>query len=164
MSKTQQHLKDAFAGESQANRKYLAFAAQADKEGLATVAKLFRATAEAETIHAHNHLKAMGGIGSTAENLKGAISGETYEFETMYPPMLADAIAEGDKKAERAFRLANDAEKVHADLYQKYLDNLDDKAEVEFYLCTVCGYIHENEAPDSCPICKAAKKAFVNLG
>lgn len=164
MSKTQKHLKDAFAGESQANRKYLAFAAQADKEGLPTVAKLFRATAEAETIHAHNHLKAMGGIGSTAENLQGAINGETYEFETMYPPMLEDAIAEGDKKAERAFRLANDAEKVHADLYQKYLENLDNKSDVDFYLCTVCGYIHENGAPDSCPICKAAKKAFVNLG
>ncbi|BBD09104.1 rubrerythrin family protein [Desulfovibrio ferrophilus] len=164
MSKTEKNLKDAFAGESQANRKYLAFAAQAEKEGLATVAKLFRATAEAETIHAHNHLKALGAVGTTAENLQAAISGETFEFETMYPPMLEEAIAEGNKKAERAFRLANDAEKIHADLYQKYLDGLDAKADAEFYLCTVCGYIHENDAPDSCPICKAAAKAFVNLG
>jgi len=164
MSKTTDNLKTAFAGESQANRKYLMYAAAAEKEGLTTIAKLFRATAEAETIHSTNHFKALDGIGSTAENLQAAINGETYEFEDMYPPMLEEAIASGNKKAERAFRLAEEAEKIHAVLYKKYLECLDDPKDAEFYLCTVCGYIHENEAPESCPICKAAKKAFVNLG
>lgn len=164
MSKTEANLKEAFAGESQANRKYLMFAAAAEKEGLTTIAKLFRATAEAETIHSTNHFKALGGIGSTAENLQAAIDGETHEYESMYPPMLEQAIADGNKKAERAFNLANEAEKIHAVLYQKYLECLDDPKDAEFYLCTVCGYIHENEAPEACPICKAAQKAFVNLG
>lgn len=160
MSKTMENLAAAFAGESQANRKYLAFAAQAEKEGKPRIAKLFRATAEAETIHAHAHLKAMKGIGSTEENLKAAISGETFEFESMYPPMIEEAEKDGNKTAIRTFRLANDAEKVHADLYQKALDGLEDNADADYYLCSVCGYIHENEAPDACPICKAAAKAF----
>ena len=122
MSKTEQHLKDAFAGESQANRKYLAFAAQADKDGHPAVARLFRAAAHAETVHAHAHLRVLGGIRDTAANLREAIGGETHEFEKMYPGMIADAEAEGNAAAARSFRFANAVEKIHAALYQKALD------------------------------------------
>jgi len=124
MSKSEQNLKDAFAGESQANRKYLAFAKQADKEGYKQAARLFRAAAEAETIHAHSHLNALNGVKSTAENLKAAVEGETYEFKSMYPGMIEAAKAEGNKAAERSFNVANEVEKVHAALYQNALDNL----------------------------------------
>src|SRR5512142_3001460 len=122
--KTIENLKAAFAGESQANRKYLAFAQQADSEGFPQVAKLFRAAAEAETIHAHNHLRALKGIGSTRENLMEAIAGETHEFKTMYPAMIADAKAEGATMALRSFIYANEVEKVHAGLYSQALDRL----------------------------------------
>lgn len=124
MSRTEEHLRDAFAGESQANRRYLAFAAAADKEGFPQVAKLFRAVAEAETIHAHNHLKALKGMRSTKENLSEAIAGETPEFKKTYPEMLKDARAEGNREGERTFHNANEVEKIHAQLYQKLLDNL----------------------------------------
>jgi rubrerythrin len=124
MSKTEKNLAEAFAGESQANRRYLAFAKQADKEGYPQVAKLFRAAAEAETVHAHAHLKALGGIKTTAENLKEAIAGETHEFKSMYPGMIATAKEEGNKAAERSFAYANEVEKIHAGLYQKALDSL----------------------------------------
>jgi len=134
MSKTEQHLREAFAGESQANRKYLAFASAADKEGYPQVAKLFRAAAEAETIHAHNHLKALKGIKSTKENLLEAIAGETYEFKKMYPEMLEASKAEGNKEGERSFNYANEVEKIHAQLYQKLLDNLGTTREVYPYL------------------------------
>lgn len=160
MSNTDKNLAAAFAGESQANRKYLAFAKQADSEGHKQAAKLFRAAAEAETIHAHSHLKAMGGIKSTAENLKTAVAGETYEYEEMYPPFIRDAQAENNAAAVRSFQLANAAEKVHAELYQKYLDNLDKLPETDLYLCTVCGHIHEQNAPEKCPICGAKAAAF----
>jgi len=160
MSKTDQHLKDAFAGESQANRKYLAFSKQAEKEGYPQVAKLFRAAAEAETVHAHAHLRAMGGIGSTVDNLKAAISGETHEFKHMYPAMIADAEAEGNTAAHRSFKYANDVEKVHAGLYQKALDNLGKIPETDYYVCSVCGYTCEGQAPDTCPVCGAKAKAF----
>ena len=163
MSKTEQHLKEAFAGESQANRKYLAFAKKADREGYAQVAKLFRAAAEAETIHAHAHLKALKGIGSTAENLKEAISGETFEYESMYPPMIKDAEAEGHKAAARSFSYANQVEKVHADLYSRALDNLGQNQEVTYYVCSVCGYTCESEVPDSCPVCGSDAKVFFNV-
>ncbi|MDA8424394.1 MAG: rubrerythrin family protein, partial [Nitrospiraceae bacterium] len=121
MLKTDQNLQDAFAGESQANRKYLAFARQAEDEGYAQVARLFRAAAAAETIHAHNHLKGMKGVKSTKENLVAAISGESYEFQKMYPQMITDAKAEGQDYALRSFSLANEVEKVHAALYKKAL-------------------------------------------
>jgi len=124
MSKTEKNLQDAFAGESQANRKYLAFAKKAEKEGNPQVAKLFRAAAAAETVHAHAHLRELGGIKSTKENLEAAISGETFEFEDMYPQMIKDAEEEGNKGALRSFNFANDVEKVHADLYKKALENL----------------------------------------
>lgn len=161
MSQTEQNLMEAFAGESQANRKYLAFAKKADQEGYPQVAKLFRAAAEAETVHAHAHLRALKAVKTTAENLKEAIAGETHEFKNMYPPMIEAAKSEGNKAAERSFTFANTVEKVHADLYQKALDNLDDPEEVEcYYVCSVCGYTCENEPPESCPVCKANVKAF----
>lgn len=158
---TDKHLKDAFAGESQANRKYLAFADKADKEGYLAAAKLFRAAAEAETIHAHNHLKALGAIKSTAENLQTGVDGETFEFADMYPPMLEDAIKEGRKDAERSFRFALEAEKVHADLYKDAIANLDAKEVVDYYLCPICGYIEKGQAVEACPICGAKASVFV---
>lgn len=163
MSKTMENLQEAFAGESQANRKYLAFADKADKDGYPGVAKLFRAAAAAETVHAHAHLRAMKGIGATEDNLKEAVAGETHEFKDMYPQMIVDAEAENEAQALRSFQYANEVEKVHADLYQKALDNLGEQTEVEYYVCSVCGYTCENEAPDQCPVCKAGKKAFFKV-
>lgn len=163
MSKSEQNLQEAFAGESQANRKYLAFAKKAEKEGFHQIARLFRAAAEAETIHAHNHLKELGGIGSTKENLETAINGESYEFQKMYPQMISDAEAEGNKSALRSFNFANEVEKVHAELYRKALENLGDNEEVDYYVCDVCGYTAEGEAPDTCPVCKAKKQAFKKI-
>jgi len=164
MSKTEQALRDAFAGESQANRKYLAFAAAADKEGYPQVAKLFRAAAEAETIHAHNHLRALKGIKTTKENLLEAITGETHEFKEMYPEMLETAKAEGNKEGERSFRYANEVEKIHAQLYQKLLDNLGAAKETyAYYVCPVCGYTSEKEPPDTCPVCGTKGKMFKRI-
>jgi rubrerythrin len=161
MSKTQRNLQEAFAGESQANRKYLAFAKQADQEGFSQAAKLFRAAAEAETVHAHAHLRALGGIRSTRENLQEAVEGEIHEYKSMYPGMIEDAKAEGNKAAERSFVFANTVEEVHAKLYQKARDSLDNPPSVEcYYVCSVCGYTHENEAPETCPVCGAKQKAF----
>jgi rubrerythrin len=156
-------LKDAFAGESQANRKYLAFAEKADREGFSQAAKLFRAAAAAETVHAHSHLRALKGVGSTADNLKEAFGGETYEYESMYPPMIEAAQSEGDKAAERSFTYAHQVEKVHADLYQKAMDTLENPQSADYYVCNVCGYTCEDEAPDECPVCKAKKKAFFKV-
>jgi rubrerythrin len=164
MSKTRQNLQDAFAGESQANRKYLAFALAADKEGYPQAAKLFRAAAEAETVHAHNHLKALKGIRSTRENLQEAIAGETDEFRKMYPDMLKAAKAEGNSEAERSFHYANEVEKIHARLYQKLLDNSGaGKETYSYYVCPVCGYTSEKEPPDSCPICGTKGKMFKKI-
>jgi rubrerythrin len=163
MSKSEQNLRDAFAGESQANRKYLAFAVKADKEGYSQAARLFRAAAAAETVHAHAHLKTLKGVGATADNLKEAIAGETHEFKSMYPAMIEDAKAEDNKAAFRSFDYANAVEKIHAGLYQKALDNLDSMETVDYYVCNVCGYTCENDAPDECPVCKAKKKAFFKV-
>jgi len=163
MSKTEQNLRDAFAGESQANRKYLAFAKKADTEGYPQTAKLFRAAAAAETVHANAHLRTLKGVGSTADNLKEAIAGETHEFKNMYPGMIEDAKAEDAKAALRSFSYANDVEKVHADLYTKALENLDNQQDVDYYVCNVCGYTCENEPPDECPVCKAKAKAFFKV-
>jgi rubrerythrin len=161
MSQTEQNLLEAFAGESQANRKYLAFAKKADKEGYPQVANLFRAAAEAETVHAHAHLRVLKGIKSTAENLKEAIAGETHEFKSMYPGMIETAKSEGNKGAERSFNFANEVEKIHADLYQKALDSLDNPEDIKcYYVCGVCGYTCENEPPETCPVCSANIKAF----
>jgi rubrerythrin len=163
MNKTEQNLKEAFAGESQANRKYLAFAKQADQEGYPQAAKLFRAAAEAETVHAHAHLRALGGIRKTAENLKEAISGETHEFKNMYPGMIESAKEEGNKAAETSFANANAVEEVHANLYQKALDSLGNAKAVDYYVCSVCGNTVENEPPETCPICGAKAKAFFKV-
>ncbi|MEN6508612.1 MAG: rubrerythrin family protein [Smithella sp.] len=161
MSKTEDALKEAFAGESQANRKYLAFAAKADAEGFPQAARLFRAAAEAETVHAHAHLRAMKGIRSTRENLQEAVAGETHEFKSMYPGMIESAKAEGHKEAERSFHFANEVEKIHAGLYQQMLDSLDiAKDSYSYYVCPVCGYTVEKEAPDTCPVCGAKGKMF----
>jgi len=161
MSRTEKHLRDAFAGESQANRKYLAFASAADREGYAQVARLFRAAAEAETIHAHNHLRALKAIRTTRENLVEAIAGETHEFKEMYPEMLEAAKTEGNKEGERSFYYANEVEKVHARLYQKLLDDLGSAKETyPYYMCPVCGYTSEQEPPDTCPVCGAKGKMF----
>ena len=163
MSKTEQNLRDAFAGESQANRKYLAFAKKAERDGYPQIAKLFRAAAEAETVHAHAHLKALGEIGSTLDNLKVAVAGETHEFKNMYPDMIEEAKAEGNKTAERSFTFANEVEKVHAKLYQKAIDNLDNLEEADYYVCSVCGMTVENEPPDRCPVCGAKSSAFFKV-
>lgn len=164
MSKTEENLQEAFAGESQANRKYLAFAAKAEQEGYPQAARLFRAAAEAETVHAHAHLRALKGIRSTKENLEEAIAGETHEFTKMYPEMIEAAKAEGDKTAERSFTYANEVEKIHAAHYRKALDNLG-KADESFpyYVCPVCGYTAEREAPDTCPVCGAKGSLFKKI-
>ena len=163
MSQTEQDLWEAFAGESQANRKYLAFAQKADREGYPQVAKLFRAAAEAETVHAHAHLRTLKGVKGTVENLKEAVAGETHEFKDMYPDMIEHAKAEGNTAAERSFTYANEVEKIHAGLYQKALDNLDALEEVDYYVCSVCGYTCENEPPETCPVCGAKAKAFFEV-
>jgi rubrerythrin len=161
LNNTEKNLAAAFAGESQANRKYLAFAKQAETEKLPQVAKLFRAAAEAETIHAHTHLRNLGMIKSTAENLKEAIAGETYEFTEMYPGFITEAKTENQSAAiVKGMQLANDAEKVHASLYQKALDSLANPVDVDYYLCSVCGHIAEGGAPDQCPICGAKAVAY----
>ena len=165
MATTEDNLKSAFAGESQANRKYLAFAKKAEDEGFVNVGRLFRTAAEAETIHALGHLNAMEGVGPTAENLQAAIAGETYEYTEMYPPMLQQA--EADKhKAQRMFRYAMRAEAVHAKLYQMALEAVaqgKDLAETSFYLCPVCGHIELGKPPDSCPICATRGERFLKV-
>ncbi|OGL41706.1 MAG: rubrerythrin [Candidatus Schekmanbacteria bacterium RIFCSPHIGHO2_02_FULL_38_11] len=165
MSMSEESLKAAFAGESQANRKYLAFAEKAKREGHNQAARLFLAAAEAETIHAHNHLRALKGIRSTKENLQEAVSGETHEFKNMYPEMLEKAKQEGNKEAERSFKYALDTEKGHAELYQKLLNNLDtSKEEYPYFVCPVCGYTAEKEAPhEKCPLCSVKSNNFIKI-
>jgi rubrerythrin len=164
MSKTESFLKEAFAGESQANRRYLAFAAKADQEGFPQVARLFRAAAEAETVHAHSHLRALNGVRSTKENLQEAINGETHEFKSMYPGMIEAAKAEAQKAAERSFSYANSVEKIHAELYQKLLDGLGkSKENYPYYVCPVCGFTAEKQAPETCPVCGAKGATFKRI-
>jgi rubrerythrin len=160
MSTTADNLKAAFAGESQANRKYLAFAKKADAEGFHQAARLFRAAAEAETVHAHNHLRELGAIKSTRENLAEAVAGETHEFMAMYPAMIEQARAEGLKGAELSFQGANAVEQEHAALYQKMLDALETAPVIDYWVCQVCGHTAEAEAPEKCPVCGAPKKMF----
>jgi len=165
MSVTDDNLKVAFAGESQANRKYLAFAKKAEKEGFANVARLFRTAAEAETIHALGHFDSLGGVNATADNLRAAIGGETYEFTEMYPPMVAQAEAE-KHRGKRMFDYASRAEAVHAELYRLALQAVEqgkDLTEVNFFLCPVCGYIELGKPPASCPICGTKAEKFVRV-
>jgi rubrerythrin len=165
MPTTLENLKEAFAGESQANRKYLAFAQKAERDGLPNIATLFRTAAEAETIHAHGHLRAMDGVGSTVENLQAAIEGETYEYTDMYPPMLAQAEADGHK-AKRMFGYAVEAEEVHANLYKKALEAAQsgkDLAQGDFHLCPVCGHIEIGKPGEPCPICGTKADKYVQV-
>ena len=163
MSSTRENLQEAFAGESQASRRYLFFAEKAESEGHPQIARLFRAAAEAETVHARNHLKAMGGIGSTKDNLKAAISGENYEFTKMYPGFIEQAKSENNKKAEITFDYASKVEKIHHQLYQKVLEALEAGKELKaepYFICPVCGYTVAGEAPERCPICGAPRSKF----
>jgi rubrerythrin len=163
MSKTDKNLEEAFSGESQASRRYLFFAEKAESEGHPQIARLFRAAAEAETVHARNHLKAMGGIGGTKDNLKEAISGENYEFTQMYPAFIEQAKSENNKKAEITFSYANKVEKIHHDLYQKALQALEAGQEPKaepYFVCPVCGYTVAGEAPERCPICGTPGSKF----
>ena len=166
MTKNDENLKAAFAGESQANRMYLAFAKKAEEEGFPQIAILFKAAAEAETVHALNHLRAMGQVKSTIDNLGTAVSGETYEFKKMYPEFIEDAKNEGNNKASLSFDYANKVEQIHAALYQKALDALKSKtqpAKAEYYVCPVCGNTFEGATPDNCPICATPKDKFMKI-
>lgn len=159
-NKTLNNLMDAFAGESQANRKYLAYAKKAEAEGKTNAAKLFRAASDAEALHAQKHLEVANKILSTSENLQDAVNGETYEFESMYPGFLKVAEEEGDKAAIRTFTFAMEAEKVHARLYKEALENIDESEEVFYYLCPVCGNI-EKSVPEKCSICGVLGSKFI---
>ena len=164
--KTKENLKEAFAGESQANRTYLAYGERAAKDGFAQVARLFRAVAAAETVHAHAHLRAMDGVKSTAENLAEAAAGEKYEFEQMYPPMLETAEEEGDRRATISMRNALEVEKVHYGLFNQALEAVaagKDLEEAPVRVCPVCGHTVIGDAPDQCPICKAKGEKFVEI-
>ena len=163
MSKTQDNLQEAFAGESQASRRYLYFAEKADSEGLPQIARLFRAASEAETVHARNHLRAMDGIGATGDNLKESIGGESYEFTEMYPGFIEQAKAENNEKAEITFSYANKVEKVHHGLYRKALELLEGGKEAKdepYFVCPVCGYTVAGEAPEKCPVCGTPGSKF----
>lgn len=159
-NKTIENLMDAFAGESQANRKYLAYSKKAEKDGKINAAKLFKAASDAETIHALKHFEVAGKVGSTSENLADAVAGETHEYKDMYPDFVKIAEAEGNKAAVSSFTFAMKAEEVHARLYQEVLDNLDQMEEVFYYLCPVCGNI-EKARPDKCSICGVAGDKFI---
>ena len=162
---TSDNLKEAFAGESQANQKYRAFAKKAEQDGFRNIARLFRTTAEAERIHAEGHLKALAAIATTAENLQAAIGGETYEYTDMYPPMLKAAEAEGHR-AKLMFGYAVKAEAVHAELYKRALEAVQqgkDLSESGFFLCPICGHIEFGAPPEKCPICGTAKDKFTEV-
>jgi len=163
---TMENLQEGFAGESQANRKYLAFAKKAEEDGYPQVAKLFRAAAEAETIHALAHLRVMGGIKSTAENLEAAVDGEEHEFKKMYPEFLAEAQNEGNKPAEFSFKNALAVEEVHFGLYSKAHDSVksgSDLPDIKVYVCSVCGNTVEGGVPDTCPICNVPGSKFIEI-
>ena len=163
---TQDNLKEAFAGESQANRKYLAFAKKADADGKAQVARLFRAAAAAETVHAHSHLRVLGGVKTTAENLQAAVEGEGFEFQTMYPKFIAEATKEGNQGALASFQNANAVEKVHYGLYSKALSAVKEGKDLPaaaIYVCEVCGNTVVGNAPDACGICGAPKAKFTKV-
>ena len=166
MSNTNENLQAAFAGESQANRRYLFFAEKADEAGHKQVARLFRAAAEAETVHARNHLGVMGDIRSTKENLEAAIEGENHEFTEMYPTFIEQAKSENNKQAERSFDLANKVEEIHHGLFQKALRSLESGESIgdaPYFVCPFCGNTVEGEAPERCPICGAPRSKFKRI-
>jgi rubrerythrin len=163
MSNTQDNLQEAFAGESQASRRYLYFAEKADAEGHPVIARLFRAASEAETVHARNHLRTMGEIKSTSDNLKAAIDGEYYEFSQMYPGFITQAKAEANQSAETVFTWANQVEKIHHSLYRQALEVFNEAKDLKdepYFVCQRCGYTVSGEAPEKCPICGAPLKTF----
>jgi rubrerythrin len=156
MANTNENLKSAFAGESQASRKYLYFAEKADQDNQQQIARLFRAASDAETVHARNHLKAMNGIGAVADNLKEAITGEHYEFTDMYPGFIEQANNEKNTRAAQSFNWANKVEKIHHGLYEQALKDLEagkKKDNKPYFVCQNCGNTVEGEVPDKCPVC-----------
>ena len=162
---TERNLKDAFAGESQAHMKYMVFADRAEREGLPNIARLFRAASYSEQIHATNHLKALG-VGKTAENLDAAYGGETFEIASMYPEYMKVAEAEGEKRALGSMHDAMEAEKVHAGLYARAKDAVvsgGDVTTLAIFVCPVCGYTMEGEAPERCPVCNTPSSKFVTF-
>ncbi|PLX41046.1 MAG: rubrerythrin [Deltaproteobacteria bacterium] len=163
MSKSTDNLWAAFAGESQANRKYTAFSRKADDQGYVQAAKLFRAAAAAETVHALSHFKALDGVSETADNIRAAIAGEDHEAEVMYPEFIATAEAEGEKKALTTFKWAFEVEKTHRTLFQSMLENLDSEETFDYYVCPICGHTHERNAPDKCPVCGASGDRFERI-
>ncbi|MGQ9565875.1 MAG: rubrerythrin family protein [Candidatus Bathyarchaeales archaeon] len=166
MTNSIENLKNAFAGESQANRRYLAFAKKAEDEGFIQCAKLFKAAAEAETVHALNHLRILGEIKTTSENLTAAVSGETFEFKKMYPEYLSIAKKEKNNQAAWSFEVANKVEQVHADLFSKVLAALKAGKElpkIDYFVCSVCGNTVEDSAPEKCPICGAPRAKFFKV-
>jgi rubrerythrin len=166
MSKTQEDLKAAFAGESQANRRYLAFAKKAESENQPGIAKLFRAAAEGETIHALNHFRNTGELKDTAENLRAAIAGETYEAEKMYPEFLNEAQAENEKGAELSFGGALKVERIHQGLFKDALAKLETGevvSEADYYICPVCGFPAAGHAPGVCPVCGTPGDEFFKM-
>jgi len=163
MKKTEKNLMDAFTGESKAGRKYLAYAQQAEREGYSQAAKLFKAVSAAEAIHALAHLRLLGMVKSTAENLEESISGETHTFTKMYPAMIQDAEEEGQKAAAITMGFAAEVEEGHARLYRKVLDDLENLPGADYYVCAVCGYTAENEIPDTCPVCKSSSNVFFQI-
>ncbi len=166
MSKTAENLQTAFAGESQANRTYLAFAKKADADGLPMVARLFRAAAAAETVHALNHAREMGIVGSTEKNLKAAAAGEADEFKKMYPPFIQQAEVDGNPGAKRSFDYANQVEQIHHGLYTRAIETVqkgEDLAEAKMFVCPVCGNTFVGEAPERCPICGTPASKFIHI-
>ncbi len=163
---TKENALAAFAGESQANRKYLAFAKKAETDGFPQVAKLFRSAAEAETVHAHAHLRVLNGVKATTENLTEAIAGEYHEFSSMYPEFIKIAQQEANKQAETSFKYAMAVEKIHHELYTQALDAVTaskDLPEADIYVCSVCGNTVIGSAPDKCPICGVPKDKFMKM-
>jgi rubrerythrin len=163
---TEKNLKEAFAGESQANRKYLAFAKKAEQDGFPQVAKLFRAAAEAETVHAHAHLRVLGGVKDTAANLQDAIEGEGFEYQEMYPKFLKEAEEEGNKPATFSIKHALAVEEIHHGLYSEALDAVKAGADLDatkIYVCPVCGNTVYGSAPDKCPICSCPGNKFFDI-
>ncbi len=166
MSTTSENLEEAFAGESQANRKYLFFAEEAEQQGHRQIARLFRAAAEAETVHARNHLRVMEGIRSTRENIAAAIGGEGHEFTEMYPAFIKQAEAEGKDRAKDSFDLANKVEQIHHGLFTAALDTLQKGQTAEekpFFVCQYCGNTVEGQAPERCPVCGRPKRMFKQI-
>jgi rubrerythrin len=163
MSKTRENLEQALAGESQAFIRYMAFAEKADEEGYPGVAKLFRAAAKSETFHAQSHLRALGGVEGTLDNLQSAIDGETHEFKKMYPAMIQDAVAENEMEGRHSFEYAMSAEMIHAKLFKKALETPDSNQDAVYYVCPVCGYTVMDKPPKKCPYCGVDASKFAEV-